>query len=72
MLTGEKTWFGSTHRLNETDVLTDIRPKTMCEYKMKSSVELDRTLDRKGKWPVFSEYTDRFTVRSKTLPMLTG
>lgn len=65
------TWFGSSHVLNQTDVLQDIRPKTLGEYQLKTETERQRTLQRADKWPKYSEYTDSFMLRSKTLPRIT-
>jgi len=66
-----QTWFGSSHVLNQTDVLKDIKPKPLVEHLMKQEAEQAKTLERLNKWPIYSEHTDRFCVRSRTLPSLT-
>ncbi|KAK7093629.1 uncharacterized protein [Littorina saxatilis] len=65
-----QTWFGSSHVLNQTDVLQDIRPKPLEAYEIKTENEKLNTLQRLDKWPIYSEYTDRFCVRSRPLPNL--
>ncbi|KAL8564484.1 hypothetical protein ACOMHN_017626 [Nucella lapillus] len=65
------TWFQSSHVLNQTDVLQDIRPKTMAEYQLKAEDEKLKTMQRADKWPIYSEYTDCYALRSKTLPSIT-
>lgn len=67
----ETTWFGSSHKLNQTDVLQDIRPKTTLEHQMKWQGEKMRTFERNKSWPIYSEYTDKFTMGSSTLPYIT-
>lgn len=67
-----QTWFGSTHVLNQTNVLEDIRAKTLPEYEQKREYERQRTLQRNKSWPTYSEYTERFTLNSKTPPTITN
>lgn len=59
------TWFGSTHQLNETNVLTNIRPKTYADYAHIKSLEQSAALSRTGKWPETSEYTQKYLVNAK-------
>jgi len=66
-----KTWFGSSVPLNRTQVLQDINPKTKAEYEIISSANEQRIKDRKGKFPFYSEYTDKFGAHSKVEPILT-
>lgn len=66
------TWFGSSHMLNQTDILQDIRPKTLKEHQMSSEAEKTKMIWRHGKWPEFSEYVDRYTLHSKDEPELTS
>lgn len=65
------TWFGSSAPLNRTQILQDINPKTAAEYEQIRQFNEDRTLDKKNKYPYYSEYTDRFTAHSKVVPILT-
>lgn len=60
------TWFGSTHQLNETNVLTTIRPKTTAEYAALKSQEQAYFAERGQRWPEISEYTERFSVSAKS------
>ncbi|XP_005097604.2 uncharacterized protein LOC101850800 [Aplysia californica] len=59
------TWFGSTHQLNETNVLTTIRPKTYAEYAQVKAMEQDYNRHKAAQWPEISEYTDKFLLNSK-------
>lgn len=59
------TWFGSTHRLNETNVLTTIRPKTFAEYDQFRAMEQNYQKHQASKWPEISEYTDKYLLRNK-------
>ncbi|KAL8571947.1 hypothetical protein ACOMHN_026159 [Nucella lapillus] len=61
-----RTWFGSSHELNRTDVLRGIQPKSRMDYDVKWGREKNLAYDRKGKWPEFSEYTDRFLLKTLT------
>jgi len=58
------TWFGSSHQLNQTNVLTTIRPKTMSDYAALHAQD-QGFAKRAGKWPQISEYTDKYLMRSK-------
>jgi len=59
------TWFGSTHQLNETNVLTNIRPKTVADYACLKKQEQAYVERRYGKWPEVSEYTAKFLLNNK-------
>nr|XP_022339175.1 uncharacterized protein LOC111134453 isoform X1 [Crassostrea virginica] len=65
------TWFGSSVPLNRTQILQDINPKTAAEYEQIRQFNETRTLDKKNKYPHYSEYTDRYAAHSKTVPILT-
>ncbi|KAK7486084.1 hypothetical protein BaRGS_00022693 [Batillaria attramentaria] len=65
-----ETWMGSSHKLNQTDVLQGIRPKPTAAYEQMAEEEKYKTLARKDKWPSYSEYTDRFTVHTRELPRI--
>ena len=58
------TWFGSSHQLNQTNVLTTIRPKTVSDYAALQAQDKSFA-SRAGKWPQISEYTDKYLMRSK-------
>lgn len=61
----DNTWFNSNLKLNQTDILRDIEPKTESEYKRQG--ELNRTLVRSKtmEWPFASEYTERFALKTQ-------
>ncbi|GFO21994.1 hypothetical protein PoB_004849900 [Plakobranchus ocellatus] len=59
------TWFGSTHRLNETNVLTTIRPKTLAEYGQIKAMEQAYGEHQASKWPEVSEYTHKYLLEKK-------
>ncbi|GFS04357.1 hypothetical protein ElyMa_002910800 [Elysia marginata] len=59
------TWFGSTHRLNETNVLTNIRPKTLAEYEQIKAIDQAYGQHQSSKWPEVTEYTDKYLLNSK-------
>lgn len=59
------TWFGSNHRLNETNVLTNIRPKTQAEYDEIKAVEQAYGRQQSSRWPEVTEYTDKYLLNSK-------
>lgn len=59
------TWFGSTHYLNETNILTHIQPKTVAEYEQFRNMQQNYGRHKASKWPEISEYTDKYLVRSK-------
>jgi hypothetical protein len=65
------TWFGSSVPLNRTQILQDINPKTSAEYEQIRQFNESRVLDKKDKFPFYSEYTDRFAAHTKTVPILT-
>lgn len=60
----DNTWFNTTLKLNRTDILKNIQPKTKAEYT--SLDELRKTLTRSKtlNWPFVSEYTDKFELNS--------
>jgi len=64
------TWFGSTAPLNRTRILDSVRPKTSEEYAEIWNKEQDNRSARCGKWPEFSEYTNKYLLQTKTPPVL--
>lgn len=66
-----QTWFGSSAPLNRTGILQDIRPKTSAEYDILHNENKADVLQRKGKFPAYSEYTDRFGIKTKLEPIMT-
>ena len=66
-----QTWFGSSVPLNGTGILQDIRPKTTAEYEILHNENKADVLQRKGKFPAYSEYTDRFGIKTKLEPIMT-
>ncbi|KAH9488019.1 hypothetical protein Btru_067300 [Bulinus truncatus] len=59
------TWFGSTHRLNEMNILTNIRSKTFADYDQFKKVEQNYHRHLASRWPEITEYTDKYLLRSK-------
>ncbi|XP_071147584.1 uncharacterized protein [Mytilus edulis] len=66
-----QTWFGSTVPLNRTGILQDIRPKTIGEYEAIRNQHKSEVLERKGKYPAYSEYTDSIGLKTKLVPIMT-
>ncbi|XP_013090539.2 uncharacterized protein LOC106074335 isoform X2 [Biomphalaria glabrata] len=59
------TWFGSTHRLNKTNILTNIKKKTFAEYDQLNKYEQNYQRNLASRWPEITEYTDKYMLRSK-------
>ncbi|BFZ23368.1 hypothetical protein BsWGS_26407 [Bradybaena similaris] len=59
------TWFGSSHQLNETDVLTNINPKTLAETRQFRELQQSYGRHLASKWPEISEYSDRYLLRTQ-------
>lgn len=59
------TWFGSTHQLNETNVLTNIQPKTKAEYAQQKHDAQMFVSQRCDKFPEVSEYTCKYLLDQK-------
>ncbi|CAG5128832.1 unnamed protein product [Candidula unifasciata] len=59
------TWFGSTHKLNETNILTHIHPKTVAECQQFRELQQNYGRHLASKWPEISEYSDRYLLRTK-------
>jgi len=59
------TWFGSTHQLNETNVLTNIQPKTKAQYAQQKKDAQLFVSQRCGKFPDVSEYTVKYLLDQK-------
>ncbi|KAJ8320644.1 hypothetical protein KUTeg_002231 [Tegillarca granosa] len=67
-----ETWFGSTVPLNRTGILQTIYPKTTAEYEAIRKLEQTEIKQRKGKYPEYSEYTDRFGMTTKEQPIMSA
>jgi len=67
-----ETWFGSTVPLNRTGILETIYPKTTAEYEAIRKLEQTDMKQRKGKYPEYSEYTDRFGITTKEQPIMSA
>ncbi|XP_013388490.1 uncharacterized protein LOC106169410 [Lingula anatina] len=65
----QSTWFGSSVPLNRTDILQTINRKTTAEYKALQRQEQIDT-QRVDQWPEYSEYTDKFIMKTKPSPRL--
>lgn len=70
--TDSETWFGSTVPLNRTGILQTIYPKTTAEYEAIRKLEQIDIKQRKGKFPEYSEYTDRFGMTTKEQPIMSA
>ena len=62
----EQTWFGSEIKLNQHDILQDIKPKTSSEYKQREQKTREEYEKREATWPYLSEYSDRFARKTST------
>jgi hypothetical protein len=60
------TWFPSTLKLNKTDILKSIEPKTKQEYELMKEAETSLLKSKAENWPFCSEYTDKFALNSST------
>ena len=52
--------------------MESVYPKTVAEYAEIKKAEQTAREARIGQWPEFSEYTDRYTLGTRTTPELTG
>ena len=70
--TARTTWFGSTVPLNQTQVLGSAYKKTYAQYDDIRAAEVMARRERFGKWPQYSEFTDRYLMKTKIAPTLTA
>jgi len=66
------TWFGARIPLNRNEVMTSVYPKTMDEYEQIQRTEQAARSQRRDQWPEFSEYTDKFLLKTKTSPRISS
>ncbi|CAH1773037.1 unnamed protein product [Owenia fusiformis] len=66
----KSTWFGASTPLNQTNVLQTVPQKTKEEYDNINYAQQCASKSRDGKWPDYSEYTDKLLLRSKTEPRI--
>ncbi|XP_041378146.1 uncharacterized protein LOC121390409 [Gigantopelta aegis] len=63
------SWFGTSAPLNRTAILDDIHRKTSEEYDAIQTFKQKHIQKRLRKFPEFSEYTDKFALLSKLVPI---
>ena len=63
-LLDDNTWFNTSLKLNKTDVLKNIQPKTRAEYDSIDQLRKTFTRSKTLNWPFCSEYTDKFELNS--------
>ena len=54
--------------LNQASAMPHCTKKTSAEYDYEQQNEREFRHQRKGQWPEYSEYTDKYLLHSKTLP----
>ena len=59
------TWNGSSARLNRTSVMDSAYRKSTEDYQQIREMEQAARIQRKDQWPEYSEYTDRYLLRSR-------
>ena len=72
LFTARTTWLGSSVPLNRTNILESVSRKTRADYEEIQRAEQMAREARRDQWPEFSEYTEKFTLRTKTEPSLSG
>lgn len=60
----ENTWFNSNIKLNQQDILKDIRPKSKAEYDNIDESHKTMVRARSMIWPPHSEYIQMFALKS--------
>ena len=58
--------------LNQTQVMGSVYRKSAAEYDEIKAAELMARQERKGQWPEYTEYTDKYLMGTKTQPKTTG
>ncbi|XP_067949921.1 uncharacterized protein [Watersipora subatra] len=66
----DTTWNISRVPLNRTKVLQTVPPKTTENYKAIEQYQQGQLEAIKEQWPHFSEYTDRYALKTRILPVL--
>lgn len=66
----DTTWNESRVPLNRTKVMQTAPPKTASQYKQIEEYQKAQLTDIKEQWPHYSEYTDRFAMKTRILPVL--
>ena len=56
--------------LNRTKVIQTVPQKTASQYKQIEEYQKSQLADIKEKWPHYSEYTDRFAMKTRIMPVL--
>ena len=60
----DNTWFGSSIKLNQQDILRDIHPKTKAEYDYIDDSHKRIVRSQSMIWPSHSEYVQMFALKS--------
>ncbi|KAF6027420.1 hypothetical protein EB796_014281 [Bugula neritina] len=66
----DTTWNESRVPLNRTKVLQTVPAKSTQLYKQIEEYQKDQLGQIKEQWPHFSEYTDRYAMKTRILPVL--
>lgn len=65
-LKDDNTWFNSTIKLNQQDILQDIAPKTKDEYDRLEESKKGLVRAKSLVWPYNSEYVEKFALKTNT------
>lgn len=71
-MTDRVTWFKSSVPLNCTNILQSVHRKPKSEYKRMLGIEQMVRRERTNQWPDYSEFTDKYLLRSRVPPKLSG
>ncbi|CAF0712172.1 unnamed protein product [Brachionus calyciflorus] len=66
----DNTWFNSSLKLNQTDILKSIRPKTKSEYRSLNDLDKKMVRSKTAEWPFRTEYTGRYAIQETNLEKL--
>lgn len=66
LITARTTWFRSAVPLNNNGIVDPMTRKTYRGYEEQKRAQVLARGERIGKWPEFSEYTNRYLLRAKT------
>lgn len=65
ILKDDNTWFNSSLKLNKTDILHLIHPKSKSDYNLSQALKKEEIGTKSIKWPFATEYTERFVLGGK-------
>ena len=69
-ISAETTWNESRVPLNRTKVLQTVPPKTTEQYRNIEEYQKRQLGEIKELWPHYSEYTDRYAMKTRIFPVL--